>query len=188
MRLLLIGLVWSLATSCISPLKENKFTSDWNQLSRLKINKDTQEDVKLELGTPDEVYTEQLGPNEEQWNYVRDGVPKIRLLFINKILQSFSTSIWNQEPLTSLELLLKEFSGSWQIVKEEPISPHYMPFHCYLVDELSGKKIQIHAYKKIAVSISKWNPNIPQVKSQKGKKYADVDENRCSWLKLFLKE
>jgi hypothetical protein len=187
MKLFLIGLICAVGMSCTN-LQKDKDINDWEIFSRLEIGKDSQETIKRKFGVPDEIYAEQLGPNEEQWNYFRKKIPKIHMLFINGTLQSASIDVWSRDTLTDLTYLLSVFSGDWKVVKEEPVSVHFMPFQCYLVDESSGKRIEIHAYKKIAESISRWNPQMPQKKSKKLKKYPDVDENRCAWLVEFIKK
>lgn len=97
-------------------------------------------------------------------------------------------SVWEDEVVADISYLLKELSGEWYIQPEEAKSSHYMPFLCYLVDGKKGKKIEVHAHKKIVESISEWNPDLPKEKRKSAKKLPDVDDGRCAWLGGMLRK
>lgn len=175
-------------TSCSVFQKEDKPIEDWNLFSQIEIRKDTLESVREKFGNPDEIETEYMGPKEIQWNYMRDGIPKILTYFKNGILESISMDVWNdKEPMSNLSYLLDKFPGKWKVEKEPVTHPHVMPFLCYLIDESQGKRIEIHSNKKIVESISKRSPELLKNRKKNNDKYPDVDPNRCDWLKDFLK-
>ncbi len=188
MKFFVILIMNAFAVSCTVLQKEKEYSNDWKLFSKLEVGKDNQEVVKRKLGMPEEVYTEQLEANEEQWNYMRNGTPKIRAFFVDKVLQFSSTSVWDGEAVADIPYLLKEFPGQWKVEQEPVTIPHAMPFLCYLVDESSGKRVEIHAYQKIVESIFRWNPKMPQKKNKNMNKYPDVDENRCAWLTELIKK
>lgn len=187
MKYSIVILVGIFLMSCSATQKQKEHLNDWSLFSQLEIGKDTQESVRAKLGDPTEIDSEYLKPNEVQWNYLRREVPKIGVFFIDGILQYSSMDVWEGEDIQILSYLLDKLPGKWKVEQEKPVSAHFMPFLCYLIDEKNGKKIEIHGYKKVVESIYRWDSKLPPKKVKSAKTYPDVDPNRCDWLKDFLK-
>ena len=189
MKILLTLILLSII-NCSIPQKKEKYFGDWNLFSQIEINKDTQESIRKKLGKPDEIKMEHVAENEAQWNYFRNGVPKIWIYFKNDVVRSVSMSVWEEEDVQVLTYLLKNFQGQWRVEKEPVTNPHAMPSQCYLIDEKQGREIEIDSYKKSVESILSQDAKLFKKNKSEQKKiktYKGWDYDHCAWLKDFLK-
>ncbi len=195
MRYILLTMLSIFLISCSILEKNNNYKKDWDLFLETEIGKDSSEIIVKRFGKPDEVdnrltLPEHMEANEEQWSYMRSGTPKIGVYFNNGILEAISMDVWDGEEVIVLANLLNKFHGKWRVEQEPVTIPHAMPFLCYMIDDSSGKQIEIHGYKKIVESISKFSLRVLKERKKyrkKSKAYPDVDPNRCDWLAEYLK-
>lgn len=152
-------------------LKRDKQRFNIELFNEIEIGSTKKSEVEQWLGKPDRIA-------DGQWTYKSEGSQKMWISFESNIVDSVSMSVWENNKVKSVELLLQEFSGKWTVLKEPMSNPHLAPSLCFLEDLDNGKRVRIAGYKKNVEHITKWKPTKDQ-KSIKGFLYRNVGKEFC---------
>jgi len=192
--------------SCTTTPMNNKGKRWWEDFSRIETSRDTKESVQEKLGPPadkSESIDKKLNKKIERWTYNQDNIPKFFAVFVDGTLRSISMNVWEGEKESNLKELLPKFSGNWKVIPDPVTNPHVMPTMCHLVDEDSGKKIEIHGHKMVVEFVSKWVPKmlmneaLPEAKRPKfciadicakTSEKVEWETSHCDQLSVWLKQ
>ena len=206
MKLEIMLMLFFIGCGSLNPLKKENREYTFEEVRSIKVGQDSTKNILHKFGEPNEkleIEEKNLGyKNGTQWTFDESDHSRFSTLIIEDVVQSISWEVKKNEPEEKIEFLLSKINRSWVVVPEPVINPHTMPMMCSLVDKKSGMRIEIHGYKKVVESFTRWNPKLKVKEVEKNNKKpvfclaghcSSVSEppewknNHCKFLEKLIK-